>query len=212
MKTSAFVSSLLLCGIAISASACDLYFGGPEDRTKPDAAEHWEINDCVHGCGDGYQRYDEQCDDGNKISGDGCSADCQSTEICGNGIVDIAVGEQCDDGNQIDNDGCSNRCKLPQPSCAGAITCATVPPTCAISEVPLIANGCYTGQCRSLNLCDIAPVCAAIHLESACLSRSDCQGAYNGINCRRLDGTACVAGDAQCTCESFTFAQCNGRR
>ena len=32
------------------------------------------------------------------VSGDGCSADCKSTETCGNGIVDT-VGEVCDDGN-----------------------------------------------------------------------------------------------------------------
>ena len=31
------------------------------------------------------------------MPGDGCSANCKSTEICGNGIVD--VGEECDDGS-----------------------------------------------------------------------------------------------------------------
>ena len=48
-------------------------------------------------CGDGFVTVGtELCDDGNWISGDGCSADCQSLEICGNGYVDI--DEACDDG------------------------------------------------------------------------------------------------------------------
>src|SRR5204863_12611 len=38
----------------------------------------------------------EICDDGNNIDGDGCSADCRSTENCGNGKID--PGEECDDG------------------------------------------------------------------------------------------------------------------
>src|SRR5689334_20073192 len=31
----------------------------------------------------------EVCDDDNQVSGDGCSANCLSEEICGNGIVDV---------------------------------------------------------------------------------------------------------------------------
>ena len=69
---------------------------------------------------DGY----EQCDDGNTVSGDGCSADglieagwiCPTVgdkcvaKTCGDGVV--AYGEACDDGNVVDGDGCSSRCKL----------------------------------------------------------------------------------------------------
>src|ERR1051325_12021073 len=42
------------------------------------------------GCGNGIVTMDEVCDDGNNKSGDGCSADCQSDETCGNGVVDPA--------------------------------------------------------------------------------------------------------------------------
>jgi cysteine-rich repeat protein len=45
-------------------------------------------------CGDGVRDPGEACDDGNTTGGDGCSADCKSTEVCGNGIVD--PGEECD--------------------------------------------------------------------------------------------------------------------
>jgi cysteine-rich repeat protein len=50
----------------------------------------------------------EQCDDGNFVSGDGCSKLCQvETEYCGDGIVQSTRGEQCDDGNHQSEDGCS---------------------------------------------------------------------------------------------------------
>ncbi|WP_428265177.1 RCC1 domain-containing protein [Haliangium sp.] len=64
-------------------------------------------------CGNGVIdiRAGEVCDDGNIISGDGCSRDCASNERCGNGVVDDHVGEICDDGNQLSGDGCSMDCK-----------------------------------------------------------------------------------------------------
>jgi len=55
----------------------------------------------------------EVCDDGNRRSGDGCSANCLSTEICGNGILDL--GEVCDDGNGIDGDACPTTCTSDVP-------------------------------------------------------------------------------------------------
>ncbi len=48
-------------------------------------------------CGDGTQHEDEACDDGNLISGDGCSDTCtieQSNPVCGNGVAE--TGELCD--------------------------------------------------------------------------------------------------------------------
>lgn len=64
-------------------------------------------------CGDGIVQAEagEQCDDGNSVGGDGCSADCKSTEICGNGRLDLSQGEVCDDGNTVDGDGCSADCR-----------------------------------------------------------------------------------------------------
>ncbi len=67
-------------------------------------------------CGNGIVDGDEVCDDGNFLPGDGCSPDCQSTEICGNGYPDFAAGEQCDDGNFRSHDGCSSGCSLEQPN------------------------------------------------------------------------------------------------
>lgn len=61
------------------------------------------------GCANRVVEADEQCDDGNERGGDGCSADCRSTEMCGNGYVDR--GEQCDDGSLLSRDGCDSRCR-----------------------------------------------------------------------------------------------------
>jgi fibro-slime domain-containing protein len=77
-------------------------------------------------CGDGeLNPTDEDCDDGNNLSGDGCSTTCKlevnhvcpipgqpcvSTVACGDAL--IAGDEQCDDGNQEDLDGCDSSCQL----------------------------------------------------------------------------------------------------
>lgn len=66
-------------------------------------------------CGDGVVDADstiEACDDRNQLAGDGCSADCKSTETCGNGVTDLALGEECDDGGTtLSGDGCTGHCK-----------------------------------------------------------------------------------------------------
>ncbi|HOZ36584.1 MAG TPA: DUF4215 domain-containing protein, partial [bacterium] len=54
----------------------------------------------------------EQCDDGNTVDGDGCSAACALEPACGDGIVNQS-SEQCDDGNTVDADDCSNSCLTP---------------------------------------------------------------------------------------------------
>jgi cysteine-rich repeat protein len=63
----------------------------------------------IGGCGDGVVNRDrgEVCDDGNIRNGDGCSSDCSTDKLCGNGVVD--PGEQCDAG-PIDTPGCDHDC------------------------------------------------------------------------------------------------------
>ncbi|HEY5924488.1 MAG TPA: kelch repeat-containing protein [Kofleriaceae bacterium] len=67
------------------------------------------------GCGNGFTEPGERCDDANTRSGDGCSADCVSREICGDGFADATRGEQCDDGNTRGRDGCTNGCTRELP-------------------------------------------------------------------------------------------------
>jgi cysteine-rich repeat protein len=72
-------------------------------------------------CGDWFVQTgkNEQCDDWNNKSWDGCSTTCLS-EICGDGLIDSnwsdnilwnTDDEQCDDSNTISGDGCSSICK-----------------------------------------------------------------------------------------------------
>jgi len=79
-------------------------------------------------CGNSKIDDNEQCDDGNKDGGDGCSMTCQlenpnewdcpkppavgpckSLAVCGDGK--LTSQEVCDDGNTTDGDGCSADCK-----------------------------------------------------------------------------------------------------
>jgi cysteine-rich repeat protein len=62
-------------------------------------------------CGDGIATGAEACDDGNTVSGDGCSSTCTLEAVCGNGIT--TPPEVCDDGNTINGDGCNNTCSGP---------------------------------------------------------------------------------------------------
>src|SRR3989344_4826965 len=61
-------------------------------------------------CGDGKLQEGEQCDDTNRINGDGCDSLCR-IEFCGDWIKQKPLGEQCDDGNNKNGDGCSVKCK-----------------------------------------------------------------------------------------------------
>ena len=76
-------------------------------------------NNASHACGDGIVNGTEECDDGNTISGDGCSSVCK-TEVgkCGDGIVDVAT-ESCDDGNRTSGDGCSANCQIETSATCG---------------------------------------------------------------------------------------------
>lgn len=69
-------------------------------------------------CPNGYLDYGEECDDGNSVDGDGCSADCKiehKAPCCGDYVLDL--GEQCDDGNTTSGDGCSATCQLEYAHC-----------------------------------------------------------------------------------------------
>jgi cysteine-rich repeat protein len=73
---------------------------------------HCIFNACVkNACGDGYSAGNEECDDGNQVDGDGCSARC-TDEVCGNSIVETS--EDCDNGQQNGkpDGGCTGQCRF----------------------------------------------------------------------------------------------------
>ena len=85
---------------------------------------------CSSSCGDGHRALQEECDDANLVSGDGCSSDCKieggwyclhqpgpqgdfCSSICGDAVLVPGV-EECDDGawTEASGDGCTSLCKL----------------------------------------------------------------------------------------------------
>jgi cysteine-rich repeat protein len=97
-----------------------------------------EGGEALASCGNGVIDAGEQCDDGNIVSGDGCSTTCTIESgwtcagqpsvchtTCGDGIV--AGTEQCDDGNTMSGDGCSGTCTVEAGyHCTGSPSVCTV--------------------------------------------------------------------------------------
>jgi fibro-slime domain-containing protein len=106
------------------------------DSREPAEAAALDVPHVVSSCGDGITLGAETCDDGNTISGDGCSASCRlelghqcsgspsqcSPTVCGDGKVEGA--ETCDDGNAMPFDGCSSDCQI-EPDCSGSSGCTS---------------------------------------------------------------------------------------
>jgi cysteine-rich repeat protein len=100
------------------------------------------------GCGNGVveSQSNEVCDDGNRTAGDGCSADCRSTEACGDGIVDPFALEQCDCGDDPASLplGCTGvNANTPNAQCR-PITCA--PSRCGDMIVDAPNESCDDGN------------------------------------------------------------------
>jgi hypothetical protein len=138
---------------------------------------------------------------------------CDSGSVCNNGQCEETCVCTSDRDAQTQGfgycDEATSTCMVgtdPAGSCGGPVTGAA--PECPEGEVPLILNGAYTGACRAIAQCDVAPGCPALQHESDCLADGVCAAIYNGINCRKPDGTACQAGDTGCVCESFEFRVC----
>src|SRR5699024_6492710 len=96
-------------------------------------------------CGNGTVEGTEQCDDGNLIPFDGCTASCTNepscsggtcVAVCGDGVILPGGTEECDDGNTIAGDGCSPSCTTE----AGFTCTLTTPPAPSQIELPLIVR------------------------------------------------------------------------
>jgi fibro-slime domain-containing protein len=133
-------------------------------------------------CGDGIlsTSLGEVCDDGNNVSGDGCTANCKQVEQgyvcptpgdpcvytvkCGDGK--IAGDETCDDGNTAPGDGCDDKCQR-EPGW-----------TCPFPGLPCEAKTCGDGILAGSEECDFGeipmPGCA---------------------NCKALPGYVCNANE-----------------
>jgi cysteine-rich repeat protein len=84
-------------------------FPPPYPKPEPEPYEGYDNPPTDGYCGDSIKDPREECEDGNLMDGDGCSALCLA-EYCGDGTTQPNLPEQCDDGNQVPGDGCSASC------------------------------------------------------------------------------------------------------
>lgn len=217
------------------ASSCPVNTG-----TQPPGYDCSTSTDCAAGCyctngtceEAGFCGTDADCGKGYHCNTDRASCEpnpptpvCTSDANCG-------AGQICDNGSCSDTCTCASDAEAtqggygwcdegrgtcmpgsdPAGQCAGDITCPTAAPNCAEGQVPLILNGCYTGECRAITACGETPACDALDHEQDCLNRNtDCSAVYTGTGCHKPDGSACHAGDQNCTCTNFSFHSCEPR-
>jgi len=201
---------------------------------------------CYDICGDGLlmDRALYTCDDGNTISGDGCSSKCQiergwqcsggnhhhkdtCKEICGDGLDMHSYAYDCDDGNIISGDGCSSTCHIEEgwycyggspvtrdycyEICGDTHNFGHIPcedgntrsgdgcsSTCQIEE----GWYCYGGSATSIDTC--YDICGDGKLEpdhrSTCDIGPDPRGIYQGCyGCKIVDGWYCYGGSPTST-------------
>jgi fibro-slime domain-containing protein len=138
-------------------------------------------------CGDGRLSFGEYCDDGNMVSGDGCSSTCTLetgytcptagqtctlVSFCGDGALNGT--EECDDHNMVGGDGCSSTCVVeanyacptPGQACVSTVKCGDHKVTgneqCDDGNL-LAGDGCsQTCQVECGWTCSIGNACRAV--------------------------------------------------
>ncbi|HTL38438.1 MAG TPA: hypothetical protein VL326_35150 [Kofleriaceae bacterium] len=178
-------------GFCTQDSDCGTGYVCNEDRSS-----------CEPGTGPTKCDFDNEC-----AVGQYCAPDhtCQATCVCDDDETAVAAGYGwCDETRSTCLPG-----QDPAGTCGGAATCNLVQPSCPSGQVPTLVDGCWTGQCKDVASCDIAPECGHINDQANCDSRQDCHEVVNGINCK-ITGTQtpCQAGAMNCTCDAIVFASC----
>ncbi|MEK7703690.1 MAG: DUF4215 domain-containing protein [Myxococcota bacterium] len=158
-KVVRYATALMLTwsiGACLSArdSSDDVRCDGPAQCARPLLCVGQHCRQAEPQCGDYIVGANEVCDDGNVVSADGCSADCQSDEICGNGVLDLVALEFCDDG---DANGSYGHCML---------GCQAIGPHCGDGNLDAGDEVCELGQLDACNAC--APDCQSIVASSVC--------------------------------------------
>jgi fibro-slime domain-containing protein len=171
------------------------------------------------GCGDGILTQDEACDDGNKVSGDGCMNNCLQVETgyscvpagqpchqiarCGDGLK--VFPELCDDGNTTAGDGCSPGCKYELGWKCDDNTPSTCSKTTCGDGIKEGAEGCDDGNAIPFDGCSAdcqnEPKCTDGPCSSTCgdgiVLNEDCDDGNNisgdgcSADCKTENGFTC---------------------
>ncbi len=145
-------------------------------------------------CGDGIVASIETCDDGNNMSGDGCSAACGfelgwecagspsvCDGICGDGLE--LGSETCDDGNTVAGDGCSSACYTEAGWDCSSGTCVAI---------------CGDGRILGMETCDDGNTEAGDGCSSACFVETGWVCIHEPSVCDGLCGDGRILGMETC--------------
>ncbi|MBI5150110.1 MAG: DUF4215 domain-containing protein [Candidatus Omnitrophica bacterium] len=110
-------------------------------------------------CGNGTLEGTEQCDDGNAVSGDGCTASC-TLEKCGDTVVQSGLGEICDENTQSCTTSNGYR---------GTQTCNA---QCSAFSACVSTESCGDGTVNGSEQCDDANTRGGDGCSSVCLAES----------------------------------------
>ena len=144
----------------------------------------------ISGCGDGQTGPGEECDDGNAVGCDGCTA-CH-VDRCGDGTQCAAAGEDCDDGNTTACDGCSATCHTER--CGDGDGCASQGEQCDDGNVTA-CDGC-SATCTTEG-CGDGQTCAPQDCDDG--NTDPCDGCSATCQAERCgDGVVCWGQDELC--------------
>jgi len=159
-------------------------------------------------CGNGtvQSNLSEQCDDGNKVGGDGCTEACQieadfdcppaggactSLAVCGNG--QLSSIEVCDDGNTTAGDGCATDCSMVEAGWECRVPGKACLPACGDGQM-IAGEKCDDGMPRAdgdgcSSGCLVEPGYSCTGSPSVCVASVCGNGATEA-------GESCDAGEA----------------
>ncbi len=166
-----------ICGLGAEGLRC--WGGKPALRVNGDGLPGACREACAPPvCGDGVADPGEACDDGDAFdTGNGCTADCQISTVCGDGIVHEGL-EACDDGN------------TETESCAYGQSCAVCGPSCTV--VAGLQSFCGDGILQPGEECDEGRGPAFVQLS---LGASNLSG--HGFGCGILEDGSLTCWDAE---------------
>ena len=229
-------SGVWLPTIKVPANVLKQYLGGLETysevicrvRVEAQGWSSWSVSSTMYtlaSCGNGIREGEEQCDDGNKNSADGCSGclvdfgfACTKVaggDVCSNGCRNGTKeeSEACDDGNNLSGDGCDNKCEIergwhcdarPHPTEADAVQSDCAVP-CGDGIRLQVHEECDDGNRNDSDGCSAN---CSIETYAACIEdkslKSVCQVCGNGL----VEGTElCDDAHASSACLSCSSIQ-----